>query len=189
MSIEIRLGDLFSPGANAIVLPIDGSQPGLEGSLASSFLQKFPNDWEAVSSEIQYPMALGAADVFKTDSPACCTHYVVIVSTLHHMQQLDSDNALTVVQNATRSAIEMGMIYKIERLDFPVLSGGWRLTSAKATISMLNTYLRMSMGQTLIDVRIVINETKVWDDVLENVASMGYFQLEHSNQSVRISRR
>ena len=189
MGLIIKRGDLFTSDSPAIVLPIDGSKRGLEGNLASAFSKRFPDAWEAVAEQIQFPMGLGSADAFSTEKYDCCAQNIIVVSTLHHLSELNSADVTTVARDATRAAIEMAIIYKFERVDFPILSGGWRLPVEKSVVVMVNTYLRFSLGRKLPDARIMIKDPEIWGKVFDTVSTLDYLHLEIGNGIVEAFRK
>ena len=72
MSIEIKKGNLFESKSDAIILTVDGARRGMEGNIARAFGRKYPDIWEELEYEIEYPISLGSSKIYQTDPELEC---------------------------------------------------------------------------------------------------------------------
>jgi O-acetyl-ADP-ribose deacetylase (regulator of RNase III) len=142
MTIEIIKGNLIEGGTEAIILTVDGAAKGMEGNIARAFARKYPEVWEALEYDIQYPIALGQARAFPIDDELGCKNKLVIIaSTLHHIEVLTDDEKTNVIRRAMHHAISLALRYNVNTIGSAIMSGGWRLEPRQALDVMIDVYL------------------------------------------------
>ena len=141
MNITIQKGNLFDSKAGAIILTVDGASKGMEGNITRAFARLYPDAWEELEYDIEYPMALGSSKIYSIDPILGCKNsHCIITSTLHHLDVLDNRDKLKVISNSLRASLSLASNKCIPTVCTAILSGGWRLDIIDALEEMLSSY-------------------------------------------------
>ncbi len=145
MTIELIHNNVFAGKEQAILLTVDGLASGMEGNIARAFERKYPECWEELNLDIQYPIPLGQSRLYEIDDGLaedenCPYRYAVIASTLHHLENLNNQERQQIISRALKSALSLTAQKGIGTLATTILTGGWRLPETDALITMLKTY-------------------------------------------------
>lgn len=145
MNIKLINQNLFTGNEQALILTVDGAATGMEGNIARAFARLYPECWEELSLDIDYPIPLGQSRLYEIDEGVaeeenCPYRYVLVASTLHHLETLDNNQKNRIIQTALISALSLTMQKGIKQLATAILSGGWRLPEAEALQAMITTY-------------------------------------------------
>lgn len=151
MSINIIHNDLFSGKEQAVILTVDGQSAGMEGNLARMFARRYPECWEEISEQINYPIPLGQARRYLLDSELteyenCPYRCVIIASTLHHLEVLSKAYKTQIIHQALISALSLSTQSMISELATTIMSGGWRLPEQQALQAMTQAYQQFSQA-------------------------------------------
>ncbi len=146
MDIRLINDSIFSGNEKAIILTIDGLAQGMEGNVARAFARSYPECWEKLALDIQYPIPLGQCRLYEIDRDIaeeehCPYHYVIVASTLHHVEVFDENQKIQVINQALISALSLAS-QKSDIVDIAtvILSGGWRLSEETAFTAMTKAY-------------------------------------------------
>lgn len=143
MNIELRQGNLFESRSDAIILTVDGGSKGMEGNIARTFARMYPDAWEELEYDIEYPIALGSAKIYSIDPELeCHNSHCIVASTLHHIEILENSEKLKVISSALRSSLYLSSQKRLSSVCTAILAGGWRLEIEEALEEMLKTYER-----------------------------------------------
>lgn len=135
MNINIINSNILESTADAIILTIDGSATGMGGHVANDFAKLWPDAWEEVEDELEYPLGLGKVVEVNVFSD-CPFKQLLVASTLHHMDVLSMNQKLSVVRTATENAIQAAAASDTKVVATTILSGGWRLDPLNAFMAM-----------------------------------------------------
>jgi len=139
--------------ADALILTIDGQARGLRGNLAHAFQRRWPEAYEDFESQLRFPVPLGTAVRIDADTD-CPWRTILFVSTLHHLETLDTAGRLAVIHRALGSALQIAVRTGLRTLATAPMKGGWRLTTPEAYRTMhdvwLGSALRRSGGSLLV---------------------------------------
>ena len=151
MQLKIVLGDVLSSNSSAVAIPMDGTVTPREGqaervlgNIGRQFIRRFPEAelLEEIEAQVEFPLPLGKATVVAlTQGPF---QYVVLVSTLHHVDQLDHRAKRALVRSSFLAALESTAQAGAQTLATAVLQGGWRLQPADAFGEMLSVVAERS---------------------------------------------
>lgn len=149
MNIKLINSNIFSGKEQAIILTVDGLAQGMEGNIARAFARLYPECWEELSFDIQYPIPLGQSRLYEIDEGLaedenCPYRYVLLASTLHHLETLDNQQKTQVISQALTSSLSLAAQKSIKQLATAALSGGWRLSEMDALHAMVNAYQQLS---------------------------------------------
>jgi len=135
--LEFVEGDVLSSTADAIVLTIDGAKKGMEGNIARSYARRWPDAWMEIEDAIRYPVSLGrcVAVAPKNESQF---RWVLLASTLHHLDFLTDAQKAGVIRAALGDAIKLALRHRVGRLATAVMTGGWRMELKPALAAMLD---------------------------------------------------
>jgi hypothetical protein len=148
MHIMVCNDDLLNQEADAVLLTIDGAAPGMEGNVARAFERRYPDLWEELSTEIEYPLPLGRCDILEIDHYYTCPHrFAVIASTLHHHPPLSDQQKRSVAESAFLHALALCSQRHVHTVATTVLTGGWRLGFTDALSAMLAVAERFRENQ------------------------------------------
>ena len=143
MSICLHNLDLFENREDGIILTVDGAAKGMEGNIARRFEREYPDVWEEIQDEINYPIPLGRAQAVDIHPDyALINKMCFIASTLNHLDTLTERQKLEVQSSALRHVLSLAEAKKISSIATAVMVGGWRLELDKALESMLMTIKR-----------------------------------------------
>ena len=144
LDLKILRGDALSSTSDALVIPIDGTivpRDGqverILGNIGRQFLRRFPaaDLLEEIESQVGFPLPLGRAAVVALAESAI--RQIVVVSTLHHVEQLDHHAKRALVRSSFRATLEEAARAGAQTLATAVLQGGWRLKPTDAFAEML----------------------------------------------------
>lgn len=142
--LHILHGDVLNSKADGLVVPFDGTLvPGegeydrILGNVGRQFMRRFPEVdlLDEMEAQIDFPVALGHARALELDAGPFRT--LILVSTLHHIQDVDASAKRAIVRASVASAIRVAQQQQLPRVAAPVLQGGWRLEPDVAFIEML----------------------------------------------------
>lgn len=143
MNIEIEKGNLFDSKTGAIILTVDGASKGMEGNIARAFGRLYPDVWEELDYDIEYPIPLGSAKIYSIEPDLGCTNsHCIIASTLNHIDVLEDREKLEVISQALRASLSLAANRGVSTICTGILSGGWRIEIEQALEEMLSTYQR-----------------------------------------------
>lgn len=141
--MQVVSKNLLDTKADAILLTIDGRGPGMGGNLARQFIARFPDSWEEIEQDFCYPIALGTCELHRVpDGIECPFPFIVIASTLNHLENLSDHQKLIVISNALRHGLALAERNGLNSLSTALLVGGWRLTPEEALTAMRYSYDR-----------------------------------------------
>lgn len=169
MNIQFIHNNIFSGKEQAVILTVDGLAQGMEGNIARSFARRYPECWEELSLDIQYPIALGQSRLYTIDEGLaedenCPYRYVLLASTLHHLETLDNQQKVQVISQALTSALSLASSKGITQMATAVLSGGWRLPEMDALTAMVTAYEQLrQVNQQIPTLNIYIMEKAKYD--------------------------
>lgn len=148
MNIQFINNNIFSGKEQAIILTIDGLAQGMEGNIARAFARLYPECWEELNFDIEYPIPLGQSRLYEIDKDLAEDEnspyrYVLLASTLHHLETLDNQQKIQVISQALTSALSLATQKSIKQLATAVLSGGWRLPEMDALHAMVKAYQQL----------------------------------------------
>jgi len=138
--IQLLHADVLDAHAGALLLTIDGQAKGLRGNLAHAFQRRWPEAYEDFESQLRFPVPLGTAVRVDADTD-CPWRTILFVSTLHHVETLDTAGKLAVIQRALGSALHIAARTSLRTLATAPMKGGWRLTTPEAYHTMYETWL------------------------------------------------
>lgn len=144
-------GDVLDAVADGLLLTIDGARKGMEGNVARAYARRWRDAFEEIEYEIPYPLPLGRAVVAHPESESPFP-FVLIASTLNHIDVLTNSQKSGIVSRALREAIAIAQRRGIQKLVTPVLTGGWRVPFSSALDVMLTVarpLSQMDSGLTL----------------------------------------
>ncbi len=149
MPIQLINHSVFTGQEKAVLLTVDGAASGIEGNIARAFARLYPECWEELSLDIEYPIPLGQSRCYEIDEDLaedenCPYHYAVIASTLHHLDNLDTEQKCQIISRALTSALSLTAQKGIGQLATTVLAGGWRLSEIDALNTMVAAYQAFS---------------------------------------------
>lgn len=143
MNIEIEKGNLFDSESGAIILTVDGASKGMEGNIARAFGRLYPDIWEELEYDIEYPIALGSAKIYSLEPDlGCKSSHCIIASTLNHIDVIDDREKLEIISQALRASLSLAANNGVSSVCTGILAGGWRLEIEEALEEMLTTYQR-----------------------------------------------
>jgi hypothetical protein len=155
LELQVVLGDVLSSASSALVIPIDGTfvpRQGqferLLGNIGRQFIRRFPEAdlLEEIEAQVDFPLPLGsAAAVALTEGTF---RHVILVSTLHHVDQLDHRAKRALVGSSLQAAVDSAARAGASTLATAVLQGGWRLQPADAFAAMLGVAAGCSGPET-----------------------------------------
>jgi hypothetical protein len=140
-TIEIEFDDVLDARADAVVLTIDGARRGLEGNIARAFARRWPDAWTEIEDSVRYPLALGNA-VAVNPEEECGFAVVLVASTLHHVDILDTGQKTRLIRAALSRVIQLARLRRVRKLAMAPFTGGWRLELHEALHAMFQE-LRM----------------------------------------------
>lgn len=141
MSIQLINQNLFESADDGLILTIDGAAPGMEGNLARNYARLNPDVWEELEFEIDYPINLGRAKIFRIPEDLVDKNkFCILASTLNHIETLSDVSKIQVQSSAFREALSLAERYGLRSLASAVMVGGWRLAFPLALESMIKTY-------------------------------------------------
>ena len=156
MLLNIIHQNLFEGEEDGIILTVDGAARGMEGNLARAFARIYPDVWEELEYDIEYPIPLGMSRVYEIHPDLDCKNsYCFIASTLNHLDTLADDEKLQVQASALRAVLSLAESRGIKSVATGVLVGGWRLELENALEQMMSTYLRarsLSIGTPALNI-------------------------------------
>ncbi len=125
MKIYVKNGNVLDGDEQALCLPIDGAGPGMEGNVARQFAHRWPMLWEEISEEIRFPIPLGGVFEFEVpdEHDDCPFRLILLVSTLHHQQVLDTAGRRAVVRTALCNSIDLLPRYRVSTLALHIAEG------------------------------------------------------------------
>src|SRR5690349_17643828 len=97
--LDIVIGDVLNIERDALVVPIDGTMRPTDGNLerilgnvGRQFHRRYPNAefLEALEAQLDLPLAIGIGKAASVELEEAPFKFVVLVSTLHHVQLLDN---------------------------------------------------------------------------------------------------
>jgi hypothetical protein len=144
--ITVFNADVLSRPADAIILPIDGTfLPAAEqyerllGNVGRQFLRAFPGAelLEEIEAQVDLPLALGKAT--SVDLGSGSFRLAILVSTLHHTDDLDPSAKRAVARESFSAALRVARQKGATNVATPILQGGWRLPVLVAFASMLQS--------------------------------------------------
>lgn len=138
MAIDVCVGNVLDADAEALLLTIDGARKGMEGNLARAFARRWPDAFMEIEEQIRYPVPLGRTLLFRPQND-CAFEYVLLATTLHHLDILDEVAKLATIRCALAEAIGLAHRHKIHRIACTTMTGGWRLAQKTALTCMLDT--------------------------------------------------
>jgi predicted adenylyl cyclase CyaB len=138
MPIDICVGNVLDTDADAILLTIDGARKGMGGNLALAFARRWPDAFMEIEDQIQYPVPLGRTILVRPKSD-CPFEYVLVATTLHHLDILDEVAKLATIRCALLEMVRLAQRHKIRRIACTTMTGGWRLANRTALTCMLDT--------------------------------------------------
>lgn len=140
MDMQVVHGDVLAADADALILTIDGAKRGMEGNIARAFVRRWPVAWAQVEESVSYPLRLGGATAVRLDDRACPFRWILVASTLHHLETLEDDWKLAVVRQALHRCLELAVHHRVRQVATAVMCGGWRLTPDAAFMAMTATW-------------------------------------------------
>ena len=187
MAVFLANQNLLDSDADAVALTIDGTAPNLEGNIARQFAKRYPDAWESIQTEIEYPIPLGAADAIAvTPTDEQSFECVILLSTLHHQLSLSGAEKQAVAEGALRDGLHQAKSHRRSKVACPILSGGWRQQTDQAALQSINTYIRASMKTSLPDLELCVSEKADTDQILELLTSQSYLNLTKLDNIHRI---
>lgn len=138
MQIQVKPGNVLDAEEEALCLTIDGAGPGMEGNVARQFALRWRLLWQEIAEEIRFPLPLGS--VFEFEVPDeyedCPFRLIVLASTLHHQQLIDTSGRSAVVQAALGNTLKLLPRYGISSCASTLMKGGWRMSQDQAILAM-----------------------------------------------------
>ncbi|OUS26951.1 hypothetical protein A9Q99_17210 [Gammaproteobacteria bacterium 45_16_T64] len=148
MHIEVVHGSVIDAQSGAIMLTVDGASQGLEGNIARAFSRKYPDAWEELEYDIEYPMSLGVARMYAIDHELECPFsHCVVASTLNHIDTLSDLEKIQVISTALNSTLALASSKRLGSVCSGILSGGWRLEIEEAFSAMVRVYQSFVSGR------------------------------------------
>ena len=145
--IRLVEGDVVSESADALLVPIDGTFiPRADridrvlGNIGRQFVRRFPEAalLEEIEAQVDFPMALGAVAPVELSEPPF--RLAIVVSSLHHADQLDTTSKRATVRSCFARALAIAEREGVAVLASPVLQGGWRLSPEVAFAEMIHAH-------------------------------------------------
>ncbi len=133
--MRLVIGDILDFPADALLLTIDGTRKGMEGNLARQFARRWEGDWNDIQHFTLYPIPLGKTIAVPWDGD-CPWRYVMLSSTLHHLDIISDSDKQTIVRRAFHEALMLCHKFQVRTLSTTILSGGWRLSQTDALAAM-----------------------------------------------------
>lgn len=116
----------------------------MDGNIARAFGRLYPDAWEELEYDIDYPIALGSAKIVSIEPDLGCTNsYCILASTLNHIDVLAHKEKLKIVSQALRASLSLAATKGASSVCTGILTGGWRLEIEQAFEQMLITYQRI----------------------------------------------
>ncbi len=151
--LKLAHSNVLDAEADALLLTIDGQARGLRGNVAHAFQRRWPDDYEDFESQLRFPVPLGTAVRIDADTD-CPWRTILFVSTLHHLDTLDTAGKLAVIHRALSSALQIAASTGVHTLATAPMKGGWRLTVSEAYRTMYQAWfgspLHRSGGSLLV---------------------------------------
>jgi O-acetyl-ADP-ribose deacetylase (regulator of RNase III) len=153
MKLLVRHGDLFDSDASALVLTIDGAAAGMEGNTARQFARRWPDDWEEIAGDVDYPIPLGRVSDHEP-SYDCPFELVILASTLEHRRTLSPQQKKSVVATAIEETVRLAARQGVPSVAIGVMSGGWRLTADQALVAMVEGLERSGPAAATVELHV-----------------------------------
>ena len=166
MPIQILKGNTLDAQADALILTIDGGRRGMEGNVARAFARRWPEVFEEIDEQIQYPVPLGRTVAARTDSD-CPFRTILFASTLHHLDVLSETQKAAIISSALREAVSLALKHRCRSVATAVMTGGWRLPFEAALDSMLKTLEPYASSETLPNILIHVLTEADWAKACE----------------------
>jgi len=139
--VLISQGNVLSTEAPAILMAIDDAAPGMGGTIARAFERRYPDAWEEIEQDIEYQVGLGRSQILEVPLDLECPfRHVILASTLHHLDVIDTDGRIQILRAALSEALGLAANRSITHMASAVMVGGWRLGLEEAASTMLETY-------------------------------------------------
>lgn len=119
------------------LVPREGQFERLLGNIGRQFIRRYADAdlLDQIEAQVDLPLPLGRAAVVEMDAQPF--RFAVLVSTLHHVDQLDHRAKVALARESFVDAVRVAASAGLTRLATPVLQGGWRLTPTDAFAQML----------------------------------------------------
>lgn len=172
MPFCIAHGDVLDAVADGLLLTIDGARKGMEGNVARDYARRWPDAFEEVEYEIPYPLPLGRTVAAHPESESPFP-FVLIASTLNHIDVLTDSQKSGIVGSALREAIAIAQRRGIQRLVTPVMTGGWRVPFASALDAMLAVARPLSLVDSGLTLAIQVRDERDFQSAVSQAGKTG----------------
>jgi len=173
MKLKISNESLFDRTSDAIILTIEGVAKGLAGKAARMFGELYPEIWQFVESQVEYPVKAGSCVSISIPS-GTPFKVVFLAATLTHLPDILNASqkalALRAFNLAIRDATVLGL--KTIRCSLPI--GGWRIDPLNAFM-ILSQILEKNYSSTKgMELQLCVLEEDVFESVRRFAINLGY---------------
>ena len=173
MKLKINNESLFDRTSDSLILTIDGASKGMAGKAARTFGELYPEIWQFIESQVQYPVTAGNS--VSISIPGGIPFKVVfLASTLTHLPDMQNTSqkslSLRAFNMAIRDAIVLGL--KTIRCSLPI--GGWRVDPLNAFMILSQILEKTYSSKKGMELQLCILEEDIFESVRRFAANLGY---------------
>ena len=141
MNLKIVEANILDLRADAILVPIDGLIQGHRvnvdrqlGAIGHQLMRKYPDAEldEEIADQVAFPIPLGRAAVAELDDDELPYRWIVLLSMLPHLGQLDPYTLRKAARSAFFDALALCDRAGVRTVLAPLLKGGWRIRDGHA---------------------------------------------------------
>jgi hypothetical protein len=137
--VQLRIveGDLLESGAEAVMLPIDGTLPvHASTALIERSLGRIARSFHA---QVDFPLPLGSAAPVELGTDGSFRVAIVLSMLAHHADRTSDDQLRAAAAGALAAGLGLCDALGLASVAAPLLKGGWRVSSQVAMTLMLRT--------------------------------------------------
>ncbi len=174
MLLKCIQGNVLDALADGLILTFDGSAPGMPGNIAHQFARRWPDAWQEIEENIDYPVPLGHVfdDEPLTESPF---RVIIMASTLHHTDVLTETAKKALVRTTTEAAIMAAGRAGCRVVATSVMKGGWRLPrSVDAFLAMTEGYEAALRKWPKVELHVYALDQREYEDISSLARNLGW---------------
>ena len=179
MKLKISNESLFDRTSDAIILTIDGASKGMAGKAARTFGELYPEIWQFIESQVQYPVTAGSS--VSISIPGGIPFKVVfLAATLTHLPDMQNTSQKSLSLRAFNMAIRDATVLGLKTIRCSLPIGGWRVDPLNAFM-ILSQILEKTYSTTKdMELQLCVLEEDGFESVRRFAANLGYEVQEHT---------
>ncbi len=173
MKLKINNESLFDHTSDAIILTIDGAAKGMAGKAARTFGELYPEIWQFIESQVQYPVTAGSC--VSTLIPGGIPFKVVfLAATLTHLPDMQNASQKSLSLRAFNMAVRDATVLGLKTIRCSLPGGGWRVDPLNAFM-ILSQILEKTYSSTKgMELQLCVLEKDLFESVRKFAANLGY---------------